>query len=292
MSVLAVSVFPAGAAAGTLDQSQPEFLGGELEFGGERQAAQTFTAGLTGNLDRVEVAVRILALPSPPFPHCDPGSGIIVGIRKVSAGTPSESLLAITSVPPSSIPTSLSSFVPAVFGTPAPVTAGTQYALVISAPDASCEENYFPYRWGGANGNPYTGGDLFLRENSSSSWTIQAASDAGFKTYVTVNPLPGSSPPPGNPTPSPVVDSDPPETTITKRAPSKTDKTSVQFKFRSDEAGSTFECKLDKKPWKPCSSPTRIGHLHEGTHKFKVRATDPARNTDPSPAKDKFKVVG
>jgi len=32
-------------------------------------------------------------------------------------------------------------------------------------------------------------------------------------------------------------------------------------------------------------------HLDEGKHKFKVRATDAAGNTDPTPAKDKFKVV-
>jgi hypothetical protein len=31
--------------------------------------------------------------------------------------------------------------------------------------------------------------------------------------------------------------------------------------------------------------------LTTGKHKFKVVATDEADNTDPSPAKDKFKVV-
>ena len=32
--------------------------------------------------------------------------------------------------------------------------------------------------------------------------------------------------------------------------------------------------------------------LKPGKHKFKVRAIDAAGNIDPSPAKDKFKVVG
>ena len=45
----------------------------------------------------------------------------------------------------------------------------------------------------------------------------------------------------------------PPETTITKGAPNKTDKTKVKFKFTSSEPDSTFECELDKKPFKPCS---------------------------------------
>jgi hypothetical protein len=93
------------------------------------------------------------------------------------------------------------------------------------------------------------------------------------------------------PPPGPPPDNAAPETTITKGAPSKTEKSSVKFKFRSDEEGSTFECKKDEKPWKPCSSPTKMKRLDEGKHKFKVRATDAAGNTDPTPAKDKFKVV-
>ncbi len=48
---------------------------------------------------------------------------------------------------------------------------------------------------------------------------------------------------------------------------------------------------LDKKPWKSCSSPTKMKRLDEGKHKFKVRATDAAGNTG-NPAKDKFRVLG
>ena len=91
--------------------------------------------------------------------------------------------------------------------------------------------------------------------------------------------------------PPPDTDNDPPETTITKDAPKKTDKRKVKFKFASDEPGSTFECKVDKKPFKPCQSPKKVKRLDQGKHKFKVRATDPAGNVDPTPDKDKFKVV-
>ena len=38
------------------------------------------------------------------------------------------------------------------------------------------------------------------------------------------------------------------------------------------------------------ASRVRFGYK-KGKHKFKVRAIDAAGNTDPSPAKDKFKVV-
>ena len=86
-------------------------------------------------------------------------------------------------------------------------------------------------------------------------------------------------------------DIDPPKTTITKGAPKKTDKTKIKFKFTSSEPDSSFECKFDKKPFKPCTSPKKVKHLDQGKHKFKVRATDAAGNVDPSPAKDKFKVT-
>jgi hypothetical protein len=86
-------------------------------------------------------------------------------------------------------------------------------------------------------------------------------------------------------------DTDPPETEITKDAPRRTDKHKVKFKFTSDEPDSTFKCKLDRKQFKRCSSPKTVTRLDEGKHKFKVFATDPAGNSDPSAAKDKFKVV-
>ena len=91
--------------------------------------------------------------------------------------------------------------------------------------------------------------------------------------------------------PNLTTDTDPPDTKITKRPPNETEKTTVKLKFRSDEPGSRFECKLDRKPWKACFSPKRVNDLTEGKHKFKVRAVDAAGNTDRSPAKDGFKVV-
>jgi hypothetical protein len=35
----------------------------------------------------------------------------------------------------------------------------------------------------------------------------------------------------------------------------------------------------------------RYRHLERGTYRFAVRATDVAGNTDPTPARDDFKVV-
>lgn len=88
------------------------------------------------------------------------------------------------------------------------------------------------------------------------------------------------------------ADTTPPQTKITKGAPNKTKKPKLTFKFTSSEPGSTFECKLDKKKFKPCKSPITVKNLRDAKHKFQVRAIDASGNVDPSPAKDKFRVVG
>lgn len=86
-------------------------------------------------------------------------------------------------------------------------------------------------------------------------------------------------------------DKTPPDTKIVKGPPKKTHKTTVKFKFTATEAGSTFQCKLDRKPFKPCSSPKKYKKLKPGKHVFKVRAIDKAGNVDPTPAKRAFTVL-
>jgi hypothetical protein len=86
-------------------------------------------------------------------------------------------------------------------------------------------------------------------------------------------------------------DTTPPDTKIVKGPPKKTHKTTVKFKFTSTEGGSTFQCKLDRKPFKTCSSPKKYKKLKPGKHLFKVRAIDKAGNVDPTPAKRKFTVL-
>jgi hypothetical protein len=85
-----------------------------------------------------------------------------------------------------------------------------------------------------------------------------------------------------------------PQTTI-KKAPPKVVKTTkskaqVKFVFAASEAGATFECRLDKKAFKACSSPLKLS-AKLGKHTFAVRAADVAGNVDATAAKAKFKVV-
>jgi hypothetical protein len=53
---------------------------------------------------------------------------------------------------------------------------------------------------------------------------------------------------------------------------------SPTFGFKSNEPGSTFECRVDAAVFKACKSPFRTAHLSNGGHSFSVRSTDVAGN--------------
>ncbi len=75
-----------------------------------------------------------------------------------------------------------------------------------------------------------------------------------------------------------------PETTIDSGPTGSVSNTSATFNFSSNEAGSTFQCQLDGGGFSSCTSPVTYNSLSQGSHNFQVRATDPAGNTDASPA--------
>ena len=85
-------------------------------------------------------------------------------------------------------------------------------------------------------------------------------------------------------------DTTPPDTTITG-GPSSAIRTKVpSFTFSSTEPGGTFECRTDGGAFAACSSPFATAPLTDGQHTFEVKATDQAKNTDPTPALRSFRV--
>lgn len=80
------------------------------------------------------------------------------------------------------------------------------------------------------------------------------------------------------------VDNSPPDTTITSAPSGTVTSSSATFTFTSSEAGSSFACSLDGGPPTACASPRDYAGLANGDHTFSVAATDPAGNTDPTPA--------
>jgi hypothetical protein len=175
-------VLPGAALADTLDQQQPAG-GSDARVQSDESLAQTFTAGLTGGLDRIELLLGA--------PDSVPTVPLTVEIRDGSAGSPGTSVLAAGSVAPSAVG-STDAWVPITFATAAQVAAGTQYSIVAY----SSVDNAHSYFWALEFDNPYPAGANFFQTISppSGTWTLTALDgDQAFKTYVEV-PAPPAGP--------------------------------------------------------------------------------------------------
>lgn len=84
-----------------------------------------------------------------------------------------------------------------------------------------------------------------------------------------------------------------PHTRITFAPASKTRARRPVFRFTdmTGQEGTRFSCKVDRKPWKRCSSPLRLKPLGLGGHVVAVKAVNAAGTVEPQPAKRRFKVV-
>lgn len=82
----------------------------------------------------------------------------------------------------------------------------------------------------------------------------------------------------------------PPGTIVTSHPKGRVHHRTVKFRFHSTEPCSTFQCRLDGKPYSRCHSPTTY-HVRRGRHKFRVRAIDVGGAADTTPYLKKFKRV-
>jgi hypothetical protein len=88
----------------------------------------------------------------------------------------------------------------------------------------------------------------------------------------------------GRPAPGPA-----PDTKIKRRPQPKTRSNTASFQFTSTAANVTFECKLDKESFAPCTSPSTYV-VDRGRHTFRVRAKAADGSVDATPAKFSWKV--
>lgn len=130
----------------------------------------------------------------------------------------------------------------------------------------------------------YIGVDSPIEESSGEA-------DPGFfqlQISMELPPLP--KPPSGGGgtvvTPPPVA----PETKVISRA-LKHQIGLAKFRFTSTVAGSSFRCKLDKGPFKPCKSPKTYRRLKPGRHIFQVKAISPSGMADPKAWVGRFRIA-
>jgi hypothetical protein len=191
MGALAVALFLSGAllavvpsaGAGVLDQSQPGIRNAAGGVSDRNHHAQTFTNGLTGALDQVDLAVgRSASFIT---------ATLLIEIRPLSSGVPSGPALASESLLAASVPVALnpSAFLSVPLAPPAPVTAGVQYAIVVSSSSCGLSNCYMQAL--GPAGDPYPAGSGLMSANAGATWTPLTAfgsTDFPFQTYVATGP--------------------------------------------------------------------------------------------------------
>jgi subtilisin family serine protease len=121
---------------------------------------------------------------------------------------------------------------------------------------------------------------------------LNAARAVAFAAPQQVMPPPPPPPPPLlPPPPPPPVDRVAPQTTITRAPARRTTSRIARFRFVSSEAGSRFQCKLDRGLWRACRSPKAYRYLRRGWHTVRIRARDAAGNVDRTPAVRTWRIV-
>jgi Ca2+-binding RTX toxin-like protein len=123
-------------------------------------------------------------------------------------------------------------------------------------------------------------------DDSTTEFSATATTAAGGTSGCS-NPITYSEVTSGGAGGEDATDRDPPDGQIRKVKVKGDD---VKVTFRSDEAGSTFRCRLDRKRFRPCSSPKRYRKLGEGRHRVFVLATDAAGNEDDKAARARFEI--
>lgn len=172
---------------GSIDQQNTSFTAnGErcsLIPGNNQWCGQTFTAGKSGSLSRIDLNLFCLNCTSAPPP-------MIISVRATSGGLPTGSDLASASLTITDY-SGNAVWYSANYAAPTTVTAGTQYAIVIR-PSTSLSMGAVGLSDSAINsftGNDvYAGGAVVFSTNSGSSWSIETGPkpsvDGAFKTYV------------------------------------------------------------------------------------------------------------
>jgi hypothetical protein len=124
----------------------------------------------------------------------------------------------------------------------------------------------------------------------SSPKTYSALADGSHTFQVRATDMAANT----DPTPASytwTIDTTPPVTSIGPTTPpANTSSAGAAFDLASNEAGSTFECRLDGASFASCTTPASYTGLGDGTHTFEVRATDAAGNVDTSPASYTWRI--
>ena len=173
-----------------------------------------------------------------------------------------------------------SSALTATFSDPDAGDTGTVSFRVCSA-SASAGSQCLPFVTSGSS--------LTVANGANGSWTPGPLADGTYYWQALATDATGGQSG-WTATHSFTLDTAPPDTTIGTSPANPNNSTSATFSFTATEGGSTFQCQLDGGGYSACASPKSYNALADGSHTFQVKATDPAVNTDASPATSTWTV--
>jgi len=154
--------------------SSPAALSTTNNLSATTWTGQTFRAGITGNLTKLQVGLGLASGTS---------GTITVEIRNLSGANPGTTVLATsTAGPVTNVGTAAVYTV--TFATPAAVVSGTSYSIVLRT---SVGSTVFGVRGSTAGGSTLANGQVFTTTTSGTTWTPVAA-DLFFTSYVSVPP--------------------------------------------------------------------------------------------------------
>ncbi|HEX5929499.1 MAG TPA: hypothetical protein VFY48_08900 [Solirubrobacterales bacterium] len=114
------------------------------------------------------------------------------------------------------------------------------------------------------------------------------ASTAQFWLYAFIEDLQLPAADRGSPPPGPPADTTTPQTRVSKLYLMRKPPVFFALRLRSSEPGSTFRCRFDRRPFRPCGRTQGVRGLGPGRHRFEAFAVDTAGNADPTPAVVRF----
>ncbi|HEX7140719.1 MAG TPA: carboxypeptidase regulatory-like domain-containing protein, partial [Vicinamibacterales bacterium] len=162
-------------------------------FGTPAWCGQTFIAAVNGQLVGADVTLFCNGCGATP-------PNLTLSVRATSGGLPTGADLATATIPGSAFASGASVTFTGSFGSPATLTSGTQYALVLRPVSAPAGSGYF---WIRSSPSTYANGSRVLSADSGATWSADSTRDYNFKTYMQTGYRPAgtfvSSPKDANP---------------------------------------------------------------------------------------------
>jgi hypothetical protein len=197
-------------------------------------AAQTFTAGVTGQL--VKVDFPLFCSSSPAGTPCTLNPNLNVSIRATSGGLPTGANLASASIA-GNISGATATFT-ATFASPLAITAGTQYALIVNTGSTGAATT--GYFWIRSSPSTYANGQRVASADSGVTWAADSTRDYNFHTYVQTGYAPTGNLVSSNKDSNPIAPLTPIWSTLSWNG-STPPNTSLQFQVAgSNNAGGPF----------------------------------------------------